>query len=239
LKCATALRPTVPAGTQRPRRTDMRFLLIARAGVVLMLVAAGSAGAQREHTRPTPNRSTRVTESQAAELTLTLTEVAVRAIQVWVRTAGVIDDRHTTITAEVPPGDAARVKVGQRARAFSPASRSRMHQAFVSEVARRGDRAIVKAALAGDPLENSRYYVLEIVTEEGDFLSVPNEAIIVSGDTRTVYIKDADGDYVPRTFEAGVQGELYTRVLDGLNPGEQVVTFGSFFIDADHKLKGP
>jgi len=50
---------------------------------------------------------------------------------------------------------------------------------------------------------------------------------------------DADGDYVPRTFEAGVQGELYTRVLDGLNPGEQVVTFGSFFIDADHKLKGP
>lgn len=220
----------------------MRLFRIARAGVVLMLAmlaAAASAGAQREHTRLTPNRSTRVSESQAAELTLTLTDVAVRAIQVWVRTAGVIDDRHTTITAEVPPGEAARVKVGQRARAFSPASRSRMHQAFVSEVARRGDRAIVEVSLPGDPLENSRYYVLEIVTDAGDFLSVPNEAIIVSGDTRTVYVKDADGDYVPRSFEAGVQGELYTHVLDGLNPGEQVVTFGSFFIDADHKLKGP
>jgi hypothetical protein len=36
----------------------------------------------------------------------------------------------------------------------------------------------------------------------------------------------------------GVQGELFTEVVKGLMPGEQVVTFGSFFIDADHKLKG-
>ena len=35
-----------------------------------------------------------------------------------------------------------------------------------------------------------------------------------------------------------MQGELFTQVLDGLKPGEQVVTIGSFFIDADHKLKG-
>lgn len=27
-------------------------------------------------------------------------------------------------------------------------------------------------------LEASRYYVLEVVTEDGDFLSVPSEAII-------------------------------------------------------------
>jgi hypothetical protein len=28
-------------------------------------------------------------------------------------------------------------------------------------------------------------------------------------------------------------------VIAQLTPGEQVVTFGSFFIDADYKLKGP
>ena len=217
--------------------TEMRLFPTACA-VAAFLFASGSADAQREHTRPTPNRSTTVTESQAAELTLTLTEVAVRAIQVWVRTAGAIDDARATITADLPATEAARVKVGQRARAFSPESRSRMHQAFISEVIRRGNRAIVKAALPGDPLETSRYYVLEIVTEEGDFLSVPNEAIIANGDTRTVYVKEADGGYVPRDFTAGVQGELYTHVVDGLSPGEQVVTFGSFFIDADYKLKG-
>jgi hypothetical protein len=35
-----------------------------------------------------------------------------------------------------------------------------------------------------------------------------------------------------------MRGELFTQVLDGLTPGEQVVTTGSFFIDAEHKLKG-
>ena len=44
--------------------------------------------------------------------------------------------------------------------------------------------------------------------------------------------------YVPREIHTGIQGELLTQVLDGVNDGDQVVTFGSFFIDAEHKLKG-
>jgi hypothetical protein len=43
---------------------------------------------------------------------------------------------------------------------------------------------------------------------------------------------------VPKEIQLGIQGELYTQVLSGLKHGEQVVTFGSFFIDAEHKLKG-
>jgi hypothetical protein len=35
----------------------------------------------------------------------------------------------------------------------------------------------------------------------------------------------------------GFQGELYTQILGGLENGDQVVTFGSFFIDSEHKLK--
>jgi len=80
-------------------------------------------------------------------------------------------------------------------------------------------------------------YVMEIVVERGPFLSVPNEAIIEEGDTRVVYIQQGTR-YVPREIHAGIQGELYTQVIDGVNDGDQVVTFGSFFIDAEHKLKG-
>ena len=36
----------------------------------------------------------------------------------------------------------------------------------------------------------------------------------------------------------GFQGELLTQVLDGVKEGDPVVTFGSFFIDAEQKLKG-
>ena len=44
--------------------------------------------------------------------------------------------------------------------------------------------------------------------------------------------------YVQREIHTGVQGELYTEILDGVTDWDQVVTFGSFFIDAEHKLKG-
>ncbi|MBI2189229.1 MAG: hypothetical protein HYU37_19190 [Acidobacteria bacterium] len=139
----------------------------------------------RDHTRPTPDRSTPVSESQAGELTLTVSEAAVRPIQVWVRTAGLRDAARQVLTAYVPAPDAAFVEVGQRARAFSPDTRSRMYQARIA----------------------------------------------------AVYVPQGGGRYAPRAITTGVQGELFTQVLEGVHAGEQVVTIGSFFIDAEHTLK--
>jgi Cu(I)/Ag(I) efflux system membrane fusion protein len=79
---------------------------------------------------------------------------------------------------------------------------------------------------------------MEIVADRGELLSVPNEAIIEEGDKHVVYVEQQQGQYVPREIHIGAQGELYTHVLDGVKEGDQVVTFGSFFIDAEHKLKG-
>jgi hypothetical protein len=204
----------------------------------LTISIAVQAQGPRAHTRPKANRSTGVTDSQASELTLTLTEVAVRPIQIWLRTAGTIDSAGKAITALLPSSAGGRVKAGQRVRAFPPESRSSMYQAFVSTVRVEGDRTRVVVNLANPPREGSVRYVLEIVTDDGDRLSVPNEALIERGGTRVVYVQEEAGRYTPREVETGVQGELYTEVRKGLDPGEQVVTFGSFFIDAEHKLKG-
>ena len=88
--------------------------------------------------------------------------------------------------------------------------------------------------------QNSRHYVMEIVVERGPFLSVPNEAIIEEGDRRVVYVQQQPGQYVPQEIQTGIQGELYTAGRStASSDGDQVVTFGSFFIDAEHKLKGP
>jgi Cu(I)/Ag(I) efflux system membrane fusion protein len=92
--------------------------------------------------------------------------------------------------------------------------------------------------LMGRALESSRHYILEVVTEDGEHLSVPNEALIERGGATLVYVQGSGGEYTPREVKTGVQGELFTHVVSGLQPGEQVVTIGSFFIDADHKLKG-
>ena len=216
----------------RPYRLFAVTLLIA-------LFAGGSALAQRERTRPTWNSSTTVTETQASELTLTLTEAAVRPIQVWVRTAGIIDGTRRVVTATVPTGVAGRIRAGQRARVFSPESRSRMYQANVSQVVPAADGAVVRATVAGQTLDASRHFVVEIVTENEEFLSVPNEAILESGGKQLVYVQGANGGYTPQEITVGLRGELFTQVVEGLEPGQQVVTIGSFFIDAEHRLKGP
>ncbi|OFW12377.1 MAG: hypothetical protein A3F70_07065 [Acidobacteria bacterium RIFCSPLOWO2_12_FULL_67_14] len=164
--------------------------------------------------------------------------MAIRPIQIWVRTAGAIRDDRKTIVALLSAADGARVRSGQRVRAFSPRSVARMNQGTVAHVSRQGQEIVATVVLAGEAVDASRYYVLEIVTENGDFLSVPNEAILESGGRPVVYVREASGSYAPRDITVGLRGELFTQVLDGVTRGEQVVTIGSFFIDAEHRLKG-
>src|ERR1043166_2285686 len=206
---------------------------------ILCLAAAAPAAAQRvrEHTRRV-RRGRIVTQQRAEALTLTVAAVSSRFVQTWVRVAGTIDKTNKILTGERSRPNAALVKVGQRVRAFSPTSKSSMYQAFVTRVVPRAGGATAEATLAATGRLNTTLYVIEIVVELGPFLSVPNEAIIEEGDQHIVYVQQASGEYAPREIHIGMQGELYTQVMDGVKEGEQVVTFGSFFIDADHKLKG-
>jgi hypothetical protein len=206
--------------------------------IFLFCVAATPAAAQnpRTHTRLDP-RGTRVTQSQAETLTLTLGTAEVRLLQTWVRTAGTIDKTGKILVGTVLGSDASLVKVGQRVRAFPPSSKSSMYQAYVTRVASRPGGVALEVSLAASGRANTTLYVMEIVVERGPYLVVPNEAIIEEGEKHVVYVQQ-EGEYVPKDVRTGIQGELYTQVLEGLQPNTPVVTFGSFFIDAEHKLKG-
>jgi hypothetical protein len=206
--------------------------------IALCVLTAGSAAGQdvRNHTRLDP-RGTRVTQAQAETLTLTLGTASVRPVQTWIRTAGTIDKTGKILSGSLSGPEAALVKIGQRVRAFSPGSKSSMYQAYVTRVNARGNDAAIEVTLAASGRANTTFYVMEIVVEQGPFLCVPNEAIIEEGDKHIVYIQQA-GEYVAKEVRTGIQGELLTQIVDGLEPDAQVVTFGSFFIDAEHKLKG-
>ena len=209
------------------------------AAALAAITVAGLQGqGVREHTRLQGDRSTAVTESQASELTLTVTAVEVRPIQAWVRASATADVSRRILTARLSAADGAHVRVGQRVRAFAPRARTLMYQAKVTRVVAQENAVVVTAEVAGQARADSEHYVVEIVAEHGDFLSVANEAIIETGAARMVYVQQPEGRYAPREIQAGVQGELYTEVLGGVQPGEQVVTLGSFFVDAERKLKG-
>ena len=208
--------------------------------LLISFLIADSANAQgvREHTRPTRPAGTTITESQATDLTLTLGTAALRPIQTWIRTAGTIDNTGKILSASLTPSGAALVQVGQRVRAFPPSSKSSMYQARITRVVPGPGTVRVEATLVSPGRQNTTHYVMEIVVERGPFLSVPNEALIEEGDRHIVYVQQEPGRYVPQEIQIGIQGELYTQVLNGLTDGAEVVTIGSFFIDAEHKLKG-
>lgn len=173
--------------------------------------------------------------SGSSPIAITTGEVAVRPIQTWVRAAGLLQGDAQTLVVALPPPEAALVKAGQRVRVFAMSSRSSMLQARVARVVAnaQGAEAAVRLAV---PARNDSYLV-EIIAESDALLSIPNEAIIEEGSRRVAYIQGKSGDFEPRTVVTGVQGELYTQVLQGLQPAERVVTFGSFFIDAEYKMK--
>ena len=207
--------------------------------LMLSLIAAIAAGqGVRDHTRLTRPAGTTVTKSQAEALTLTVSTVSNRLIQTWVRLAGAVDRSGKILTGSLSGSDAALIKVGQRVRAFPPSSRSSMYQARVTRAASRGGDVAVEVSLASAAHTDDGLYVMEVVVERGPFLAIPNEAIIEEGDRHIVYVEQQPGQYVAHEVHTGIQGELLTQVLDGVNEGDQVVTFGSFFIDAEQKLKG-
>jgi hypothetical protein len=177
-----------------------------------------------------------VTEAQASELTLTVTRVETRPIQTWLRTAGLIDTGGQVLIAYLSGDEAGLVKPEQRARAFPVESRSSMYQSRILRVTPERDRVRVDVTLLAPGRPNATAYLVEIVVERGDFLSVPNEAIIEEGTSQVVYVQ-RDGQYEPQVIHTGMQGELYTQILDGVKDGDEVVTFGSFFIDSEYKLK--
>lgn len=71
-----------------------------------------------------------------------------------------------------------------------------------------------------------------IYTDEGDFApGVPRDAVIYEGNTARVWVAHDDKSIALRLVKLGVAEGRMLQVLDGLQPGEKVVTKGSLFID--------
>src|SRR6187455_2105416 len=150
----------------------MTSRLLALPLFAILFSAVAAAQGVLEHTRPSRAAGTAVSESQANDLTLTLSTATLRLVQTWVRTAGTIDKSGKILTAALAGPEAALVKVGQRLRAFPPSSKSSMYQAYVTRVAAAPGGAAVEASLSGGGREHAIHYVMEIVVERGPFLAI-------------------------------------------------------------------
>jgi len=64
---------------------------------------------------------------------------------------------------------------------------------------------------------------------------VPRAAVQAVGERAVVYVPvdGEDGKFAERPVKLGQTGGDFTEVLDGLKPGEKVVTDGSFYLRAE------
>jgi len=220
---------------------DPRFrslaLLAALSAASCWHTATAEAQGRRDHTRPTQTRDTATVEAREAEISLTVAPVALQLLQTWIRTAGVIDAERKTLATCVTGPDAELIRAGQRVRAFPPDSKSSIYQARVRSITPERDCVAVEAVLSGTAYGDATYFVMEIIVDRGQMLAVANAAIIDREGVELVYEQIHPGHYEPHEIHTGLKGETYTEVLDGVSAGMPIVTIGSFFIDADYRLK--
>jgi membrane fusion protein, copper/silver efflux system len=67
--------------------------------------------------------------------------------------------------------------------------------------------------------------------------AVPASAVIDSGTRQVVLVAKGEGRFEPRPVRLGRRGDGYVEILDGVQPGEEVVTAATFLIDAESNLK--
>ncbi len=88
-------------------------------------------------------------------------------------------------------------------------------------------------------LKPGMYATAEIHSElSPDAVLVPDMAVLRSGERNTVFVALGEGRFEPRTVSlgAGGAGDVY-QVLDGLKPGERVMTSGQFLLDSESQLR--
>jgi len=80
------------------------------------------------------------------------------------------------------------------------------------------------------------FVTMSIETGATDRITVvPRAAVQTIGDRSVVYVpaEGEDGKFVERAVKLGAPSGDLVPVLDGLKPGEKVVTEGSFFLRAE------
>ena len=87
-------------------------------------------------------------------------------------------------------------------------------------------------------LKPSMFAEVEIpVAGAAPVVTVPNSAVIDSGNKQVVIVQLGEGRFEPRPVRLGQRGADFVQVLEGVREGEMVVTAANFLIDAESNLK--
>jgi multidrug efflux pump subunit AcrA (membrane-fusion protein) len=86
-------------------------------------------------------------------------------------------------------------------------------------------------------LKPEMYVDLFLVADLGEAVSVPQEAVMFTGERAIVFVAQGEGFFEPREVKLGTQAGNFYEVKTGLHLGEQIAVSGNFLIDSESRLQ--
>ena len=155
----------------------------------------------------------------------------------------IVDLSTVWVDAKVYEADLELLRVGMAATITLPHVPGRTYQATVDHIypylhgASRTGRVRLSLANPEGALKPQMYAEVALRADLGHRLAVPEEAVIVAGDSRVVFVDLGDGRLNPVRVTLGRRAQGHVEVLDGLSLGDRVVTSGNFLLAAETRLK--
>lgn len=155
----------------------------------------------------------------------------------------VADLSRVWVMADVFEADAAEIRMGQSAVVRLPYEGGRTQAARVNYIqpevnaATRTLQVRLEMANPGMRMKPEMYVDVDFATGTGERLTVPAEAVLDSGERKTVFVDRGNGYLEPRQVETGQALGDRVEIVKGLKRGERIVTSGTFLVDSESQLK--
>jgi RND family efflux transporter MFP subunit len=147
------------------------------------------------------------------------------------------------VYANVYQNDVGRLRPGDRAKVTLDAYPGKTFGARVDQILPQVDQATrtvrVRLVMAnpGLVLKPGMYVNVDIAAELGNLLVVPASAVLQSGERAVVFLDRGEGNLQPRVVTTGPQIDSDIVILNGLKPGDRVVSSANFLIDSEAQLQ--
>jgi Cu(I)/Ag(I) efflux system membrane fusion protein len=156
----------------------------------------------------------------------------------------IVDTSNMWVMAEVYEQDLAFVKVGDAARVTVNTWPGEPFDGKVTFIyptigkESRTARLRIEVSNQDGRLRADMAATVEILTPlDGSRVVVPDSAVIDSGRRQVVLVERGEGRFEPRPVKLGARVPGWVQVLDGVKPGERVVTQATFLIDAESNIR--
>jgi RND family efflux transporter MFP subunit len=146
------------------------------------------------------------------------------------------------VMADVFEADAPQIRMGQYATVSLPGTSGTLSArvAYLQPEVDPATRTMkVRLELANPGLKLKPEMFVDVLMQVGGGprLTVPAEAVLDSGVTKTIFLDRGNGYFEPRQVETGQSIGDRVEILKGLRPGERIVISAAFLLDSESQMK--